>query len=220
MSLPAGRLGSRRYDGILRFACGVINGVVMAINRISMFLGAAAVAALLFLPAPNAVSADRAASSAEGAGVGRIGYVDFNRALNEVSDGKRAKQRLKDEFEEKQAKLDRLQSELKALKDGIDRDRLIVSEEALRRREEEYQRKFNELQNRLDGFRMEMSTREHNLTNDILSRLRSIVKEIGRDEGYVLILEKSQDVVLYSQDGGDLTDRVISAYDRGRGTKK
>jgi len=193
------------------------HGATMKTKR--MIVGAAAVAALLCLQVP-ALAADRPEAIAEGVGVGRIGYVDFNRALNEVSDGKRAKQRLKDEFEEKQAKLDRLQSELKALKDGIDRDRLIVSEEALRRREDEYQRKFNELQSRLDGFRMEMSTREHNLTNDILSRLRSIVKEIGRDEGYVLILEKSQDVVLYSQDGGDLTDRVISAYDRGRGVKK
>ena len=193
---------------------GVAYGVI-AMKR-GLVTGAAAIAALLFVGMHSPAFGQPSDSTISG----RVGYGDFNRALNEVSDGKRAKQRLKDEFEEKQAKLDRLQSELKALKDGIDRDRLIVSEEALRRREDEYQRKFNELQSRLDGFRMEMSTREHNLTNDILSRLRSIVKEIGRDEGYVLILEKSQDVVLYSQDGGDLTDRVISAYDRGRGTKK
>lgn len=180
----------------------------------SALIGAAAIAALLFLQPPAI------AGEGDAAALSRIGYVDFNRALNEVSDGRRAKQRLKDEFQEKQQKLDRLQSELKNLKDGIDRDRLLVSEDALKRREENYQRKFGELQQRLDSFRVEMASKETNLTQEILTRLRSIVKEMGREEGYLLILERSQDVVLYAPDGGDLTDRVIAAYDRGRGTKK
>lgn len=150
----------------------------------------------------------------------RIGCVDFNRALNEVSDGKRAKQRLQVEFEEKQQKLDRLQKDLRRLKDGLDRDRLLISEDALRQREGEYQRKYTELEQRLTAFKMEMSEKEQQLTRDILDRLRQIVREIGDEEGYALILEKSQDVVLYAPDEEDLTDRIVVAYDRGRSAKK
>lgn len=154
------------------------------------------------------------------AGVGQIGYVDFNRALNEVSDGKKAKQRLKDEFDEKQQKLDTMEAQVRKTKDTLDRDRLLISEDALRQRESEYQRKYGELEQRFAMFKTDMEKREQELTQEILARLRQIVRDIGREEGYSLILEKSQDVVLYAPEGGDLTDRVIAVYDKGRGAKK
>jgi outer membrane protein len=150
----------------------------------------------------------------------KIGYVDFNRALNEVSDGKRAKQKLKDEYQEKQQKLSRAESEVRRLKDTLDRDRLLISEDALQQREDEYRRKYADLEQQLISARADTERREQQLTQEIMERLRQIVREIGKSEGYGLILEKSQDVVLYAPEGGDLTDRVIATYDRGRGGKK
>ncbi|MFH0799787.1 MAG: OmpH family outer membrane protein [Pseudomonadota bacterium] len=183
-----------------------------------LFAGLIAIAAALLLAAGSLSAGVRDEGLSGGAQ--KIGYVDFNRALNEVSDGKRAKQRLKDEFQEKQQQLDRLQAELGKSKDSIDRDRLLLSPEAVDEKEQNYRRKFSELQQRLESFKKEMSTKESELTKDILGRLRSIVRDIGKDEGYTLILEKSQDVVLFAPEGGDLTSRVINAYDRGRGGKK
>lgn len=151
---------------------------------------------------------------------GRVGYVDFNRALNNVSDGRRARARLEAEFREKQQQLDRLQSELKGVRDAIERDRLLLSPEALREREEQYRQKYFELNQKLDAFKRDVAEKESEMTREILGRLRSIVRDIGREGDYAVILEKSQDVVLYVPEGGDLTERVISEYDRGRGVKK
>ena len=150
-----------------------------------------------------------------------IGYVDFNKALNEVGDGKKARQKLKNEFQEKQERLDKLQSGLKKEKDDLDRDRLLLSAETLASREEQYRKKFNELQDSLVTFKRDISTKETELTNQILERLRSVVRDIGRENGYSVILEKSQDIVLYAPDANDLTERVIGKYDReGRGKVK
>lgn len=151
---------------------------------------------------------------------GKVACVDFNRALNEVADGKRAKARLKDEFKEKQQQLDRFQKELVEMRAQLDRDRLIISQEALSQKEEKYRQKFSELQQRLEGFKKEISAKEAELTGDILGRLKSIVKDVGAKEGYALILEKSQEVLLYSPEGSDVTDRVIQMYDRLNGVKK
>ena len=41
---------------------------------------------------------------------GKFGYVDFQRALNEVEEGRRAKAQLKGEFERKQRELEVLQA--------------------------------------------------------------------------------------------------------------
>ncbi|MFA4874494.1 MAG: OmpH family outer membrane protein [bacterium] len=150
----------------------------------------------------------------------KIGYVDFNRAINEVSDGVTAKKRLKDEFREKQQRLDILQAELTAMKDDLDRDRMLLSAEAIEAKEKQYRDKFVEVQQRYADFRRQIADRETHLTEGILQRLRDIVRGFGDSEGYALILEKSQEVVLYAPSGRDLTNRVISEYNRGGGSKK
>lgn len=149
----------------------------------------------------------------------RIGYVDFTRALNGVSEGMAAKKRLKSEFSERQQRLDKLQQELNAIKDSIDRDRMLLSPEALEAKEKLYRQKYQEVQQQYAVFRREMSDREAHLTEEILARMREVVRGIGEEEGYDLILEKSQDVVLYAPNARDITDRVIESYNRG-GSKK
>jgi outer membrane protein len=145
----------------------------------------------------------------------RIGYVDFTRALNQVSDGKEAKKRLRSEFKEKQQRLNILQSELTKMKEDIERDRLILSTEELKMKEGLYRQKVMDVQRRFADFRREMSEREAHITEEILERLRKIVKKIGERDGYVLILEKSQDLVVYTPAAEDLTNRVIKEYNRG-----
>jgi len=173
------------------------------------------------IAAASAVLAGAAASS-RAAGPGapevsstRIGYVDFTRALNEVSDGREAKKRLKNEFKEKQQKLNMLQKELASMKEEIDRDRLILSDDALEVRESSYMQKLMDVQRRFADFRREMTDREEHLTEEILGRLRKIVKEMGEEGGYAIILEKSQELVLYAPAAEDLTDRVIREYNSG-----
>lgn len=171
------------------------------------------ISAVLLVALPSvSIARDEGARSQP---LARIGYVDFNRALNGVADGRLAKKKLRDEFSDKQQQLDRMQRNLALLQENLDRSRATVSEDELKPKQEEYRDKFFELQQMLAAFRKEMEMRETSLTQKILKRLRDIVGEIGAEEGYVLILEKSQDVVLYAPSSEDLTDRVIAAYDRG-----
>lgn len=50
---------------------------------------------------------------------------------------------------------------------------------------------------------------------DILKGLEKAVTEVGKKEKFTLILERSQ--VLYTDQGVDITDMVISRYDRSGG---
>jgi outer membrane protein len=142
----------------------------------------------------------------------KFGYVDFQRALNEVEEGKKVKSLLKTEFDEKQKKLDAVQEELQAMKTDLDKQRLILSQEALKEKEEIFRKKFMELQQKLASFKDELQMKEAKVTQDILVVIEDIVKNIGRKEGYTMILEKSQNVVLYSLSDSDMTERVIKEY--------
>ncbi len=142
----------------------------------------------------------------------KIGIVDFQKALNDVEEGKTAKARLKTEFDQKQKSLDALQNELKTMKDNLEKQKLTLSKEAMAQKEEEYRNKFVELQKKLADSRGELQQKEAEATGKIITNLRQIVQEIGQRDKFTLIFEKGQDVLLYSSSATDLTSQVISTF--------
>ena len=92
--------------------------------------------------------AKKKSTSSASIGSSKIGYVDLNRALNEVNEGKRAKAKLEADGKAKKQKLEILQNDLKKLKDELEKKRLILSAQALKDKEMVFQQKFVELQKR------------------------------------------------------------------------
>lgn len=174
--------------------------------------------ALVVMAVMAVLASKEALASSESAGGGgverayKFGYVNFQQALNEAEEGKKAKATLKSEFDEKQKKLDLVQNELQAMKTDLDKQRLILSAEALKDKEEGYRKKFMELQQKVGSYKEELQIKEAKLTSDILVVLHNIIKDIGEKEGYTFILERSQEVVLFSPKDSDLTDRIIKEY--------
>lgn len=149
----------------------------------------------------------------------KFGYVDMNRALNDVEEGKKAKKQLEAQISEKKQKLTAYEQELKQMKDDLEKKRLVLSQDALKEKEEEFRKKFVDLQQNMGKYQQEVANLEMQLTQGILLALRDIVKEIGANEGYTMILETSRDVVLYAPADSDLTDKVISIYNSRKGKK-
>lgn len=146
----------------------------------------------------------------------KIGLVDFQKALNDVEEGKKAKAGLKSQFEAKQKSLNSKQEGLKKLKESIEAQKSALSAEAMRQKEAEYRDKFLDLQKTLAQARQEMATKEAEMTQKIVIRLRKTVERIGAQEKYSLIFEKSQDAVLYAPRATDLTSKVIQAFNAGK----
>lgn len=142
----------------------------------------------------------------------KIGYVDMQRVLNEVEDGARAKERLKKEFNEKQAQLDKKQEELKKKKDEYDKQSLVLKEDARRQKQQELQQDFIELQQLYAKLQKELSENELGLTKEIFDKAQAIVAEIAQKEGFTLILDKAEGRILFALPSMDLTNEVIRKY--------
>jgi outer membrane protein len=143
-----------------------------------------------------------------------VAVVDFQQALNSVKEGKRAKDALKKEFEAKQKQLDLMQQELQKMKTDIEKQRVVLSDTALRSKEEAFKKKFLDIQQKMAEFRQNLATREAELTGKILQKLKDIVADIGAKKDYDLVVEKSQDVVLYAKSKDDITEEVITIYNK------
>jgi len=62
----------------------------------------------------------------------KIGYVDLQRALNEVDEGKAAKALLKKDFEEKQRQLDGKKADFEKLRAEFEKQSVVMSDQAKR----------------------------------------------------------------------------------------
>lgn len=167
-----------------------------------IILGAALAVAL---PAVRATAADL-----------KIGIVDLQRALNESSAGKKAKDQFKGEFEKMQSGLKSEKDALDRLKDDLDKKSVVLSEDQRKTKMEDFERRRRDLRRKLEDSDAELRKKDQELTGSILKDLAVVIQEIGEREGYTLILENSSSSVLYGSKSIDITDAVIKAFDAKR----
>lgn len=140
----------------------------------------------------------------------RIGVVDFQRALLEVEDGKKAKKTLETRFEQKRQALEAKKAEIEQMKTSLEAQAVMLSADARRAKEDEYQQKVIAFQQEMMESQQEMAMMEQELTGDILTKLGDVAEQIGREQGYTLIVEAG--TVVYVADGLDITAQVITRY--------
>jgi outer membrane protein len=142
----------------------------------------------------------------------RIGVVDFQKALNEVEEGKKAKKNLETKFAAKSQELKAQEGELATMKQALEAQSVMLSEDARRAKMSELQEKAIAFQQAVIESEREMAAMEQELTGDILVRLGDVAAQIGKEQGYTLILEAT--AVIYSPDHQDVTGQVIQRFNQ------
>jgi outer membrane protein len=142
----------------------------------------------------------------------KIGFVDLQRALNEVDDGKSAKAVLKKDFDEKQKQLDAKRVEFEKLKTEFDKQSVVMAEQAKRDRAAELDRKALELQQLFMQLQKDLSDRERDVTRGIFDKMSGIVREIAEADGFTMIFERSDSGLVYAPPALDLTNELIRKY--------
>ena len=147
----------------------------------------------------------------------KIAYVDLQKALLEVEDGKAAKAKLKGMFNKRQKQLDVEQEKLKTFKDKLETELKsdLLSDDKKKEKMLEYQQRFYELQQLYVSLQKELGEAEAKETKKIFTRFREILKDIGQTKGYTIILEKTESSVLWARADLDITDLVIQKYNAG-----
>jgi outer membrane protein len=143
----------------------------------------------------------------------KIGYVDLQKALNLSEAGKAAKEKIAKKVKEYEGTVDGRQKEIRKLKDDLEKQALLLSDEARAAKERDYQQKLKEFQRFTKDIQEELQQQDADFTKQILGELLGVLKEIGEKEGYSLILEQSESSLLYADEKMDLTERLIKAYD-------
>jgi len=153
----------------------------------------------------------------------KIAFVDLRRALNETTEGKAAMDELTRLKKKLQKKIEKKEAKILELKEKLEKQANILSQEALKGQAEEYYRQVNELQQTYMQFQQELTKKESEHTQGILIKMQEIIAQIGRKEGYTMIYDRASGAVVWAPSHLDLTDKLVQMYNakyKGKKGKK
>ncbi|MBU1205880.1 MAG: OmpH family outer membrane protein [Proteobacteria bacterium] len=139
----------------------------------------------------------------------KIAYVDMQKALNYCEAGKEAKRQMTMEVEKMQKTFAGGQKEMEKIKEDLEKRGSVLSENVRREREREYQAKLRDLQRLQRDYEEDLRRKDREFTDRILKNLEVIIKKMGEEGKYTIILEKNQPTILYISNALDLTEEVI-----------
>jgi len=149
----------------------------------------------------------------------RIGYVDVQRVIVRSVAGVAAREQLEKEKVAMQKDVDNRKVEVDKLRDEMDKKGLILSAEARREKEETLQRKVRDLRRLAEDLEKELQKKEQQATQKILQELTGIIEKMGKERGFLLIVERRSGGVIYGDPESDVTDEVIKLYDQEKAKK-
>lgn len=144
----------------------------------------------------------------------KIGVIDLMKVIDMSNMGRKAKEEMSVKIEDAETKIKKVEGKLVEMKDEIEREAMLISEDVLEKKEREYQDEFLEYQRIVEDYQYEIQKRDSELAELIISKTKEIVDKIGQEEGYTIILEKTDSSILYYNDIIDITDRVIKKLNK------
>lgn len=150
----------------------------------------------------------------------KIGYVDLRVALVESEAGKKAKTEMESMVKTKQAAIEEKGKTIEKLKGEIEKQAAVLSPEAKKSKEEDADRMMRDFQRLTQDAQAEVKKKEAELTGTILKDIRDVIAKIGQEDGYSLILENFEGMILYAKKDLDITDKVIKRYNESKPAPK
>jgi len=142
----------------------------------------------------------------------KLAYVDMQRGINECSAGYEARKVISQDGEKFQRLIAEKQTELQTMKESLEKQGLMLTPDARANKEREYQTKLREFQRWGEDTQNELNQKRTQMERTISMDLIKLIQKIGADEGYTLILERNESIVLFASKPIDITDQVIKAY--------
>ena len=144
------------------------------------------------------------------ADVAKIGILDAQRILNVSSAGKAAKARIKKAGDQRTDDLKKKAEEFKTMEEQLKREAMVMSQQKRDDKSRELKIKKVEIEDLQKKYSREMNQMQQDLLQRIQEDIVKLAQEIGKEDGYLLILTKENAV--YYPTSIDVTDKVIQNY--------
>jgi outer membrane protein len=150
------------------------------------------------------------ASSA--ADVAKIGVVDFQKILEVSNAGKTAQVEINKQGKQMENDLKDRGTEIEDIEKKIERESPVMSKEVREEKQREMRIKIGDFKALQQKYMEDFKALENRIISRIQKEVVELVQEIGKKEGYTLIVERRTGGVVYAPLTIDITDAVIQIY--------
>ena len=142
----------------------------------------------------------------------RIGFVDIQKAVLGTKEWKKNFEIFKKDFAKEKKKIKARENRIKKMLQDLNKQSFVLDPELKKKKEDRFRKEKIAFERYLKDQNDEFGKNEKEITQKILIKMMKVIKKIGKEKKYTMILEEK--VVLYKDQGKDLTALATKTYDR------
>ena len=144
----------------------------------------------------------------------KIAFINMKNILLLSDQGKEAAEEFKVVFQKKRENIQKREAELKTMKEELEKQRLVLTETAMREKELEYQKQFRDYKRLVEDSNAEIQRMDQELSRKMIPEVLKVVNEIGKRNGYTMILDVGMAGIAYHSNARDITKQVIIEFNK------
>jgi outer membrane protein len=144
----------------------------------------------------------------------KAGVVDMQKAIQATSAGKKAKKELEKEFEKKKTELKKKEDDIKKRAEEFEKKKMVLSDKVREEQQVEIQQDMMKFRDELGKSQMVIQQKERELTKPILDKIQKAISDIAKEKDLSVVLEKTEQSVMWAKAEMDITDEVIKKADK------
>ena len=142
----------------------------------------------------------------------RIGFLNIQKAVSNTKDWKSKFDKFKADFTKEKKRIKIKEKKIKKMLETLNKQSFVLDPDLKKKKEDAFRKEKIEFERYVQDQNAEFGKKEKEMTQKILIKMMGVVKKIGKEKKYTMILE--QKVVLYHDKGNDLTGIATRAYDK------
>ncbi len=147
---------------------------------------------------------------------GKVGVISVQGAIVGTKDGQKASQELDAKFAPRKKEFDTRQNEIAQLQDQYNKGGNLMSEDKRNQLARDIDEKKKRLERDTQDAQEELQGEQQRLLQSLGQRMMAVIEKYAKDNGYTMILDVSNPntPVLYASSGIDITQDIVSLYDK------
>ena len=147
----------------------------------------------------------------------RVAVIDVNRVLTTSVPGKAAYGKLKAIQDEKMARAQKMDDEIKALDNDINTKKISLSEEKLTDMQKQLSDKKIAMQRYAQDADREVGEARDRALLELENKIKPVIDQMGKEMGLAVIFNKFESGLIYASDAIDITETMITRFNAAQG---
>ncbi|MEN6374953.1 MAG: OmpH family outer membrane protein [Smithella sp.] len=150
----------------------------------------------------------------------KIGVFNLREVMQNSNNGKKAGEEFKKLYDRKSTAIRAAESDLKKMKEAMDKQSAVLTKTAKKDKETAYQKKLRDYQILVEDTNKELKAKDEEIASKLIPDIVKVVRAIAERENYALVIDVASMPVAYYAKENDFSKKVIEEYNKVSTNKK